>query len=385
MTRLVGKMPGYSFGDVLTTTNEGQGLTNVLKNLQDGFGNNSTVLIANNAIQFLYGGGNSLYLNGTALLSSGNNINLSTQDNPIFQGTGALTVPIGTTGERPSSPVNGMFRYNRSTESFEFYENGGWVDSTGIATITGTANQIVVTGTTDVVISLASNIQNINSLKTANINIDVVARTISTSTSSLPLVIESRGGPVQIGTPSGSFLDNLEIRNGGALKLYNSLDDAYSGWAASLTSPNNVWRMPQADGTAGQVFTTNGAFGTSWTTPSVSKIEVTVNQPGNTFIVGTIIRLNEGTNTYVAAKADTEENQRVVGIVSSVGDTFKYVISGVGSTGVTAITPGTLYYLDNTVAGTFVDEAPSTGFSKPLFIAITTNTYVWLNQRGQEL
>ena len=44
----------------------------------------------------------------------------------VFNSTGAITVPRGTTGQRPSVPTNGMVRYNTDTARFEGYVNG-WV------------------------------------------------------------------------------------------------------------------------------------------------------------------------------------------------------------------------------------------------------------------
>jgi len=41
--------------------------------------------------------------------------------------TGAMANPVGTTAQRPSSPVNGMQRYNTTTSALECYINGGWV------------------------------------------------------------------------------------------------------------------------------------------------------------------------------------------------------------------------------------------------------------------
>ena len=38
----------------------------------------------------------------------------------------AILVPVGTTSQRPTSPVNGFIRYNTTINSFEFYENGDW-------------------------------------------------------------------------------------------------------------------------------------------------------------------------------------------------------------------------------------------------------------------
>lgn len=43
-----------------------------------------------------------------------------------LKGTGSLTLPRGNTSQRPSSPVNGMIRYNSQTNKVEIYENGIW-------------------------------------------------------------------------------------------------------------------------------------------------------------------------------------------------------------------------------------------------------------------
>lgn len=53
---------------------------------------------------------------------------LTIATNPVLPGTGSVTVPIGTTGQQPGLPVNGMVRYNSTTALFEFYQNGAWVN-----------------------------------------------------------------------------------------------------------------------------------------------------------------------------------------------------------------------------------------------------------------
>lgn len=45
-----------------------------------------------------------------------------------FVDTGAIMVPVGTTGERPGTPENGMIRYNTTTGKFEGYEAGAWAN-----------------------------------------------------------------------------------------------------------------------------------------------------------------------------------------------------------------------------------------------------------------
>lgn len=41
--------------------------------------------------------------------------------------TGAASIPVGTTGERPAAPTKGQFRYNDTLDVFEGYTEGvGW-------------------------------------------------------------------------------------------------------------------------------------------------------------------------------------------------------------------------------------------------------------------
>lgn len=49
----------------------------------------------------------------------------STPSNLIFSSTGAITAPVGTTGQRPS-PTTGMLRFNSTGTSFEGYNGSGW-------------------------------------------------------------------------------------------------------------------------------------------------------------------------------------------------------------------------------------------------------------------
>jgi len=44
----------------------------------------------------------------------------------ILGTTTALELPDGTTGQRPSSPVAGMIRYNTTLSTFEGYKNAAW-------------------------------------------------------------------------------------------------------------------------------------------------------------------------------------------------------------------------------------------------------------------
>ena len=47
--------------------------------------------------------------------------------NAKITSTGALILPVGTTAQRPSTPVVGMFRFNSTTDRFEGYNGASWV------------------------------------------------------------------------------------------------------------------------------------------------------------------------------------------------------------------------------------------------------------------
>ena len=52
-------------------------------------------------------------------------LTISLADNPVFPGTGAITLTSGTTAERPSSPQLGMLRFNTDLSAVESYD-GAW-------------------------------------------------------------------------------------------------------------------------------------------------------------------------------------------------------------------------------------------------------------------
>ena len=86
---------------------------------------------------------NDLAVNGNTTLgnASGDTITLnaataSVPNNLNFSGTGTITVPVGTTGQRPS-PTSGMIRYNTTEASFEGYAAGAWGSIGGGATGAG--------------------------------------------------------------------------------------------------------------------------------------------------------------------------------------------------------------------------------------------------------
>jgi len=90
-------------------------------------------------------------------------------NNLNFSGTGSITVPNGTTGQRPGSPAAGMIRYNSTSGTFEGYTSS-WGSIGGGAT-GGGGDQVFIenelTVTTDYTLST-----NKNALSTGPITIN---------------------------------------------------------------------------------------------------------------------------------------------------------------------------------------------------------------------
>jgi len=63
-------------------------------------------------------------------------VTIGTDQNVVFNSTGAATLSKGTTGQRPGSPVAGMIRYNTTTGGFEGYTSA-WGGIGGGATGAG--------------------------------------------------------------------------------------------------------------------------------------------------------------------------------------------------------------------------------------------------------
>ena len=68
--------------------------------------------------------------------------------NILMSGTGTLDLPVGTTGERPGSPNNGMIRYNTTLTRYEGYSGSAWGSLGGGATGGGGDQWVVETDQT---------------------------------------------------------------------------------------------------------------------------------------------------------------------------------------------------------------------------------------------
>ena len=56
---------------------------------------------------------------------------MATLKNTTVNDTGHLTIPVGTTAQRPASPAAGMIRMNSSTGALEWYSGASWINTAG--------------------------------------------------------------------------------------------------------------------------------------------------------------------------------------------------------------------------------------------------------------
>jgi hypothetical protein len=89
----------------------------------------------------------------TADIADANVTSAKLENNIVLPGTASMTLPSGSTANRPATGVNGMVRYNTSTNKTEMYQNGAWVNvDAGTATtasngLTATSGNVTLGGT----------------------------------------------------------------------------------------------------------------------------------------------------------------------------------------------------------------------------------------------
>jgi hypothetical protein len=72
-------------------------------------------------------------------IATDTNITLTTQGTGgvVINSTRSITIPVGTTAQRPLTPVNGMIRYNTTMSRYEGYNNGYWLQLSGVTDNSG--------------------------------------------------------------------------------------------------------------------------------------------------------------------------------------------------------------------------------------------------------
>ncbi|MFA4995380.1 MAG: hypothetical protein WC521_08790, partial [Bdellovibrionales bacterium] len=97
----------------------------VLVPIDDITNGDSTIVVGTNSITFTIDGDVEGYWTNTGLTIGSSAPARSSLD--LGRNNDAVIVPIGTTGQQPTTPATGMIRYNTTTDLFEGYYAGAWV------------------------------------------------------------------------------------------------------------------------------------------------------------------------------------------------------------------------------------------------------------------
>ena len=318
----------------------------------DGISGNPTVALAGQVLSLANLSANGLMtittagvLNATSVTGTANQIGVangngiagaptvSIVDNATLPGTGGVVVPKGTTAQQPVG-VSGQFRFNTTTNRFEGYISGSWVNiGSGDGTVTnvnGTTNQIaVLNGTTTPIISIYPN----------------------------PII----PGTASITMPIGATGQRPTGVNG--MFRYNTDLALFEGFI------NNSWQVIAAGTGVTSVATGTGLQGgpiTSTGTISIANSGVTAGTYGSTSQVPSYTVNAQG---QLTAAANITISPTDIGAVTSVSGTANEIASTGGQTPVISL-PNSLTFTSKTITGGAFNMASAQVVSD----TVTTNT-----------
>jgi len=138
--------------------------------------------------------------------------------------TDFLRIPVRTTANRPSSPVNGMVGYNSTTNKYEGYENGSWKSFNTMRptfSIFAEENSTVSVGTNNYEFSFGNGAVNSTAdpsgipmgVNCTLIGIGVSARNNQSGTSTVSIKITKNGTVVATGGVASASGTNTKVQN----------------------------------------------------------------------------------------------------------------------------------------------------------------------------
>lgn len=240
-------------------------------------------------------------LTGAAATWSG----IDTALNFAATGTGANTLPVGSTANRPGSPVNGMLRYNSTTPAVEAYVNNAWtslglagvnisgdvsigttgassivsIQGTTVAGTTGTGNSVFsATPTLSTATIQSSSVISDAIMKTGTVSATTLTRTSSTAFTQVPntTIAMAAGGSYSC----HGHLSGASDITGGIKAAVNTTDGTLTATSLSFTGTNWNGIVPNAKSTATSL---NSAFGAATAVYTDMDIDgaIVVNAGGN--------------------------------------------------------------------------------------------------------
>jgi len=125
MSNLTNQAPASTFGALMNTESTG-GLTDILQVIQDGFGRPSPLSLSTDSLKINTQMGGGFFIDNVRLNATATQINSVCVDASFSIFTAALILPKGTTAQRPPFPQNGEIRYNTTISSPEMYADDEW-------------------------------------------------------------------------------------------------------------------------------------------------------------------------------------------------------------------------------------------------------------------
>jgi len=269
----------------------------------------------------------------------------STPNRPLqIGGTSAITIPVGTTGQRPGTPQVGDIRVNSSVNVLEYYDGSDWQAPGGVSAFlaltdtpssySGQAGKFVAVNATatalEFVAGSGGGISTLNTLTaatqtfavgTSGTDFAIVSGT-STHTFNLPDAAAASRGVVSTGTQTfggaKTFPANITLGAVGGASGKVSLLGTTSGTVGiQAAAAAGTWdlTLPTTGGTNGWFLQTNGSGVTTWAAAGGSG---DVLQNGNSFAAAMIIGTNDNNtlsleqNGVTALTIGTDKNVTLI-------------------------------------------------------------------------
>ena len=194
----------------------------------------------------------------------------------------ALTLPIGTDGQRPLSPQSGMIRFNSSINQFEGYTGTAWIQFGSVIDVDrntyvipelspgSNENTLYFVADGNLAATLDSNQFNVNKLLVDQIEIDGnVIRTVNTNTD---LELRPNGTGAVVIDGFRITTNTITNTNAGAITTLGSTGSGYfnfTGTAGVVIPSGDNFQRPSVPQTGMMRYSTSLQFvevwdGTSW-------------------------------------------------------------------------------------------------------------------------
>jgi hypothetical protein len=287
-------------------------------------------------------------------------------DNVVLPGTASATLPIGTTANRPGSPVNGMVRYNSTTTGFEGYSGGAWGPIGGGGTVSSITAGTGLSGgtiTTSGTISITATGVTAGTYTYPTLAINAQGQVTSAADGTPPITsITGTAGAI---TATGSPAVTLNLATALAFGGKTISGGAYSGGTIDSSAIGGVTPSTGA-------FTTVSATSGSVTNPPVAATDITNKSYVDSVAIGLKYHAACQLATTAALPSCTYNNGS-----SGVGATLTATANAALTVDSVAVTVGQRILVKNQVAGlqNGVYDVTQTGSGAAPFILTRSTDY----------